>query len=623
MSVKIPANLIEGDLVNLPISVSNHTDEKVTGNFTITYPAGFELTEDLPSKIEMKPHEQRTIFVPFRIKNNAKKRGFLKVLFKAKGLQDAFIQEVKTSPRGFPVSEVFSGNELEKTFDFKIINPVSGSIQAEFAAHPSPVSDLISGLDRMLRQPNGCFEQTSSSNYPNLLAINYLRESGENQPEIEKRGKDFLKKGYNRLKTFEVKGGGFDWYGRAPAHEGLTAYGLMQFQDMKGVHEVEQGLINRTAEWLLSRRDGKGGWKKKQRGAHRWLMSDEISDGYIVWALSEAGYGKKIKKEVEKSLNDALFSDDAYLLALMANTMLNSNDKRSKDLIKRLSEFQAEDGSWTGKTTSIVGSRGKNLIVETTGLAALALMKNGDRSLALEKAIAYLAGAKSQYGFGSTQATVLAMKALVKYAIFRKQMAEDGTLALYLNEDKIAEEKYKAGQTKPLIFNNLEKHLRIGGQNLKVKFSRTKTALPYEFSLKYSTVQPLNATDCRVNLTTELRKTKVDQGENIRLDISLKNITSEGLPNTIAVVGIPAGMSTQPKQLKKLSKEKIFDFYEILPTGYIAFHFRGMAPNEIKNIPIELKADLPGEFESPASVAYLYYENDLQFWSKPKKVVIE
>ena len=40
------------------------------------------------------------------------------------------------------------------------------------------------------------------------------------------------------LAGFEVQGGGFDWFGSAPAHEALTAYGALQFQDMAKVCQL-------------------------------------------------------------------------------------------------------------------------------------------------------------------------------------------------------------------------------------------------------------------------------------------------------------------------------------------------------------------------------------------------
>ena len=37
---------------------------------------------------------------------------------------------------------------------------------------------------------------------------------------------------------YEVSGGGFEWFGNNPAHEALTAYGLLQFHDMAKVGVV-------------------------------------------------------------------------------------------------------------------------------------------------------------------------------------------------------------------------------------------------------------------------------------------------------------------------------------------------------------------------------------------------
>ena len=40
-----------------------------------------------------------------------------------------------------------------------------------------------------------------------------------------------------------------------------------------------------------------------------------------------------------------------------------------------------------------------------------------------------------------------------------------------------------------------------------------------------------------------------------------------------------------------------------------------MAPSEIKLINFDLKAEIPGIYEAPASSAYLYYTNEFKSWS--------
>jgi len=41
--------------------------------------------------------------------------------------------------------------------------------------YPGPLSQVIEGMDAILRMPGGCFEQTSSSTYPNVLALDYMK----------------------------------------------------------------------------------------------------------------------------------------------------------------------------------------------------------------------------------------------------------------------------------------------------------------------------------------------------------------------------------------------------------------------------------------------------------------
>ena len=55
-------------------------------------------------------------------------------------------------------------------------------------------------------------------------------------PEIAATASNYIQLGYQRLLSFEVGGGGFDWFGRGPANVVLTAYGLMEFADMAKVY---------------------------------------------------------------------------------------------------------------------------------------------------------------------------------------------------------------------------------------------------------------------------------------------------------------------------------------------------------------------------------------------------
>jgi len=63
------------------------------------------------------------------------------------------------------------------------------------------------------------------------------------------------------------------------------------------------------------------------------------------------------------------------------------------------------------------------------------------------------------------------------------------------------------------------------------------------------------------------------------------------------------------------------DFYEIIGNN-VVFYFRDMAPSETHTINLDLKAEMPGEFDAPASSGYLYYTNEFKDWDAVETVVI-
>lgn len=69
------------------------------------------------------------------------------------------------------------------------------------------------------------------------MALSFLQELedsvGLSQEELQTLQKlreqflGYLEEGYKRLLNFETSSKGYEWFGMAPGHEALTAYGLM------------------------------------------------------------------------------------------------------------------------------------------------------------------------------------------------------------------------------------------------------------------------------------------------------------------------------------------------------------------------------------------------------------
>lgn len=102
-----------------------------------------------------------------------------------------------------------------------------------------------------------------------------------------------LKDGYEKLIGFETSSKGYEWFGKAPGHEALSAYGLAQFNDMQKVVKFVDGkVLNRNKDWLIGRRDPKnpGHFQLNQKALDTFgRASQDITDAYIVWVLTEDG----------------------------------------------------------------------------------------------------------------------------------------------------------------------------------------------------------------------------------------------------------------------------------------------------------------------------------------------
>ena len=63
------------------------------------------------------------------------------------------------------------------------------------------------------------------------------------------------------------------------------------------------------------------------------------------------------------------------------------------------------------------------------------------------------------------------------------------------------------------------------------------------------------------------------------------------------------------------------DFYETGAREVIVY-FRELSPKEEVAIPLDLVAEVPGTYTAPASSAWLYYSNDLKWWTEGEAVTI-
>jgi hypothetical protein len=645
---KLPIEVTASDKIDVPLAIANNTEAPRGVDVNAAFQGLSLLDGKLTDRIDLAADAR--VRRLYRLQPTLVE-GVATVTFDGSAGpklsdKDKIKKNIKVVPDGFPILGSHS-DLLEKAAPHEIVLPktwVKGTLKLQASVYPSTLADLQKGLDALLREPNGCFEQTSTSNYPNLLILDYLKNSDQTNPAVEKRARDLLARGYQKLTSFECpKSGqrerqGYEWFGsQDQAHEALTAYGLLQFRDMSRVQEVDKNMIERTRNYLMGQRDGKGGFKRNTRALDTFGRAPEnITNAYIVWALTESGKDDDVTTELNALAAQAETSKDPYFLALVANSLINrAQTARATGLLKKLAGAQQADGHLDAAQTSITGSGGRDLQIETTGLSVLAWLKAnpGQFNNNVREAIKWISKQRGGYGgFGSTQSTILALKALIEYTKANKKTPEAGTLKLFVDDREVRKLDFSADVRDALEINlpDAEKVLKPGKNQVRVEITG-KNVFPYTLTWSYQTLTPASDPDCPVKLTTELDRANANEGETVTLKVAVQNPSKDERSMVVAIVGLPAGL-TIPEDMKQLKdymlprdggkKPGRISFFETRGRELILY-WRGMGPKQRIEIPLELICRVPGEYRGPASRAYLFYNADHKHWVEPLEVTIK
>ena len=644
---KLPLEVSHTDIIDVPVRVTNDSGDKRRVEFT-TLATGFKADGIFADGLELAPNGKGRKIVRLKA-NKLQGEGSLLVTGTSGADKDSIQRTTTIVPDGFPGVGSFS-DRMERRAAGSITLPkdvVPGTLKVRLEVYPTSLSDLVKGLDGLLREPYGCFEQTSTSNYPNTLILDYMNQTNQTNPEAAKKARGLLDKGYAKLVSFECPDTpqktrqGFEWFGGADQqHEALTAYGLLQFKDMARVHTVDAQMIKRTQTYLLSRRDGQGGFKRNARALDNFGGAPKpTTDAYIVWALVESDPDDTekldLKTEIAALKTQALDENsaggkDAYFVALVANVLLQRGDRQAAhQLLDRLKDKHAKAGAVTGAVTSITRSGGRDLEIETTAITLLGWLRANDPkySTAIKESTKWISQQRGGYGgFGSTQSTIMALKALTLFANKAKHPSESGEIKVSVGGKVIGTRKFteKDVEVIGLDIENPEAVFKPGETTEVEIVTDAKQSYPFALSYTYTTLTPISAEKCQVNISTKLAKTEANEGDTVPLTVNLENRQKAGQGMTVAIIGIPAGMKvpTDMKQLTDLREKGVISFFELRGSRELVLYWREMAPEQKVALTVDLVCDVPGEYRGPASRGYLYYNADHKCWVPPLAIKI-
>jgi uncharacterized protein YfaS (alpha-2-macroglobulin family) len=497
------------------------------------------------------------------------------------------------------------------------------------------MAQIIEGTEGMLRMPNGCFEQTSSSAYPNIMVVDYIKKARLASPELLMKSEQYLNVGYQRLLTFERPGGGFDWWGSGPPLIWLSAYGLQEFNDMSRVYPIDRGIIDRTQVWLMKQRDKDGTWSNigATHGETIANMGDAklLLTSYVSWSLLESGLAKdQLKPSIDYIRGNVKNAgDNAYILALAANALAayDAKDDSTLEVLQRL-EKQRKDlpelkaAVFPTQRQSISYAHGDSVNVETTALAVLAMVKTGQFTNSVNKSLTYLVKAKGNGSWGSTQATILALKALV--AGFGGSQHKGTTpFTILVNGKEAARGSVTEDNSDVLQAFDLKRFVQPGANEVKIDVAG-ETSLMYQIVGRHyepykKDVQPTvkQGFDVRVDYD----RTKLSTSDLLRAKATL---TYQGtLPANMVMLdlGIAPGFTVDPGDFAEMVAKKTVNRFSVT-SRQVILYLSDLRPGETRTFEYTLRARFPLRAKAPAAVAWEYYTPANRAESRPVELTV-
>jgi len=639
VDLDLPVTLTQGDRVSIPVAIYNYSGAAGDVALQLQPDDWFSLVDDAAEKT-VQVESSRVGGTQFTLEARHIGKFKLTLAAQMKGTSeraDVVVREVEVIPNGREQNLVFNGN-LEHSVQHELNFPQTSIAEASkifVRLYPGPMSQVVEGMDSILRMPNGCFEQTSSSTYPNVLALDYMKRTKKLTPEVHAKAEGYIANGYQRLLTFEVPGGGFSWFGSAPANKILTAYGLMEFYDMSRVYDVDARLIGRTQQWLAGEQQRDGSWKPDTQfineGATNRYNADLLRiSAYLGWALKNTGYQgdavERAKRFVEAHMGE---KPDAYTLAVIANFAASYGSDRefTRHAIQLLLDARTEKDEkiwWTAEETGVYGS-GESASVETTGLAVQALLQSGEAAGTARKALNYLASKKDPNGtWGTTQATIMTLRALLTAT--EKSAADVQGTVLVLVNGKPAEKLELTAENNDLLHQFVFKGIEQQEPSTVELQFEGKGALAYQVVGQYFLPWDEKPAPEALSINVSYDRTRLAQDDLATATATIKNNLSKTAKMVMVDLGIPPGFELLSEDLQdyqaksaKMNSGHLSKFS--LTATQAILYFDAFAPGDTVKVKFRLRAKYPIRVRTFQSRVYEYYDPEVASAARP--VVLE
>ncbi|XP_033743834.1 CD109 antigen-like [Pecten maximus] len=320
---------------------------------------------------------------------------------------------------------------------------VAGSQRVRVSAIGDLMGPTINGLDKLLRMPTGCGEQTMLGFAPDVFVTNYLTDTHQLTSSVEDKAISFMEKGYQRELTYQHTDGSFSAFGDQDPSGSmwLTAFVAKSFHQAKRHIFIDDETVTRAIDWMINRQAANGSFPEPGRIIHKNMQGGSASGAsltaFVLIALMEnndlqGGVHLRIQSAANKAKSylegEVVHMTDTYGLAICTYALTLAQSSASGSVFHKLMASAIRKDGMTHwhepesarPTSSHYWSpphqQSKPVDIEMTSYGLMVFAQNSQFS----EGIPFMKWITKQRnpngGFSSTQDTVVALQALSEFS---------------------------------------------------------------------------------------------------------------------------------------------------------------------------------------------------------------
>ena len=620
----LPYNVTRGEEFPVKVDVFNYLDNDQEVTLSFGDGEWFELLGSAGATVTVPAGSAMAVYFPIR----PIEVGEYDISITASGSKrvDAVRKSIKVVAEGMPTEQVFNGViEAGQTRALDLSFPrdtIMGSERAYLYITPSPVAQTMNNISDLLQMPYGCGEQNMIFLAPDIEILKYLREVGELSPEIRIQAEHFVNVGYQRELTYQSDDGGFAAFGGPQGSIWLSAFVLSTFAGAREVRDIDESVLARCAGMIISRQNEDGSFRTDNFLIHREMdggIENAYSmSAYATRALTDYAEGIDVSVSISGAIDRAAsylvanrtrVNEDAYSLSIAAVALLTVEgyEQAAESIVDRLIDLAIHEGT---------GIHWQPYPVETTGYAALALLISGRPQAA--SAIDWLSTQRNSLGGygGSTQDTVVAIRALFAAA---RTVRRDLVLTLSLLSGDEVLESLLVNEDNFDVLHSFELPLERDGLRLR---AAGDGSVGFQVARKYNIPDMMLPPPLDMEIAVDYDSEGIEVDDI--LDARVRVVYTGNKENTgmvIADIGVPTGFTVLRSSLNALVEADVVSRADVAGRSVILY-IDSLARGEPVEFTFQMRALYPVRSRGPVSHVYEYYDSEVQAYHCHLPVVV-